>query len=95
MIVKLIYPSCMCDRPHVAEADVECRLTPKQIVVSPEHLPTIVYVNGHTHGPSMVGEYRYWRHNGQRVAGYSLRSWRLATGELERLNDEAARKATR
>lgn len=97
MTVKLIYPAFLCGRPHVAEATVECRLTPRQIVIGEVCQPQIRYVNGHRHGPTGIGPRRYWLRNGQEVGwGDSLRhrSWRLADGELERLNDEA-RKAGR
>lgn len=97
MMVKLIYPAGLCGRPHIAEATVEARLTPKQIVIEWQKHPQIRYVNGHTRGPTGIGDARWWRHTGRRVGGDSMmRGWRLAPGELERVNREAAaRKAAR
>lgn len=87
MKVKLIYPAVMCGRPHVAEVTVECRLTPKQVVIDRQTHPGIVCCDGSASGPIGVGACRFWRHNGVRVGGHPLnRSWRLARGELERLN---------
>lgn len=89
MTVKLIYPSYRCGWPHVAEATAEVRLTPKQIVVLYKLEYKIVYVNGYTRGPSGIGPHRYWRGNGAEVGGDPMRRrWRLAPGELERLNAE-------
>jgi hypothetical protein len=91
MKVKLIYPASLCDRPHVAEAMVEARLTPKQIVVPRQEEPQIRYTSPHS-SKLWLGmiELRFWRHHGRRV-GSALRSWRLAPGELERLNAEASK----
>ena len=92
MKVKLIYPAGYCDHPHVAEAMVDARLTPKQVVIEWQKRPRIVYVNGHTRGPTGIGDVKFWRHHGRRVGGDSrIRSWRLAPGELERLNAEASK----
>jgi hypothetical protein len=74
MKIELICPSNLCGKPHIAEATVDARLTPKQIV----------YVNGHTRGPTGIGDMRFWRRNGMRVGGSIYGSWRLADGELER-----------
>lgn len=84
VVVKLICPAGRCDRPHVAEATVDARLTPKQIVIAWQRHPRIVYVNGHTQGPTGIGDMRFWRHNGSRVGGEISGSWDLALGELER-----------
>lgn len=88
MRVKLIYPAPLCGRPHVAEVTVNARLTPRQIVVECQKNPEVVYMDGRTTGLwfGMV-EVRYWRRHGGRVGGDSMmRFWRLAPGELERLN---------
>lgn len=92
MEVKLIAPGFRCGQPHVAEAIVEVRLTPKQVVIARQRHPPIVYVNGHTRGPTGIGDVRFWRHNGTRVGGSISGSWRLAPGELERLNAEAGKR---
>lgn len=83
--VKLIYPAFKYGKPHVAEVTVPVRLTPKQIVALEEKHVNIVYVNGYTRGPTGLGPHKYWRRNGHEVGGLR-RSWRLAPGELERLN---------
>lgn len=88
--VKLISPAFLYDKPHVAEAMVEVRLTPKQVVLDWQRHPQIVYVNGHTRGPTGIGDCRFWRHNGSRVGGEINGSWRLAPGELERVNAKPA-----
>lgn len=86
MKVKLICPVWECGRPHQAEAMVEARLTPQQIVITWQRHPQIVYVNGHTRGPIGIGTMRFWRHNGMRVGGSISGSWQLAVGERERVN---------
>ena len=95
MKVKLVYPAFYCSRPHTAEATVECHLTPRQIVVERQNNPNIIHLDGPASGASGIGACRFWRRHGGRVGGESrMRSWRLAPGELKRLNDEAAREAT-
>ena len=92
MKVKLIYPTIKCGLPHIAEATVEARLTPKQIVVEWDKHPQIAYVNGHTSGPTGVGEPRFWRHNGACIGGHPMnRTWQLADGEMERVNRKASK----
>ena len=90
--VKLIYPECYYSELHVAEATVEARITPRQIVIERQSRPQVVYVNGHTRGPTGIGACRWWRHNGMRVGGSIRGSWQLADGELERLNYEASKR---
>ena len=96
MTAKLIYPAFKCGRPHVAEATVEVRLTPKQVVVLYRLKYEIVYVNGYNRGPTGIGPHRYWRGNGAQVSGHPMRrSWQLADGELERLDIEAGQQEMR
>ena len=88
--VKLIYPAFKCGHPHVAEAIVDVRLTPKQIIVDRGTAADVTYVNGHTSRPIIAGSFRFWRGNGAPVGGHPmLRAWQLADGEHERLNAEA------
>lgn len=94
MTAKLIYPAFRCGQPHVAEATVEVRLTPKQIVVGRQTDPQIIYMDGRTSGPRLGrAEFRYWRHNGSLIGGHPMmRSWQLADGERKRLNAEAGER---
>lgn len=91
--VKLVYPAYRCDRPHVAEAMVRARLTPKQVIVDTAKQPQIILVNGATSGPSWIGPHKYWRKHGHCVGWYpSQRTWQLAPCELERLNSDVAKR---
>lgn len=86
MKIKLIYPAFLADELHAAEATVEARLTPKQIIIDKQYGPKdITYVNGHTSGPIGIGPRKWWRAYGHMINKPSCRTWQLAPGEVERL----------
>ena len=93
MKMRMIFPSFFADRPHVAECEVEFRLTPTMIVVTKADPKTIVYVNGNTRGPTGISKRRFYRATGQEVGGdYRTRSWSILASELERINAESLAK---
>ena len=91
MKAKLVYPGSMADSPDSAWITVEVRLTRTQIVVESSALER----GGDPRRPLFYAD-KLQPRRFDRIHGFSIpyrsRAWRLAPGEVKRLNQVRERK---